>query len=239
MGAPVLELRGIQKRFPGVHALRGVHLALRAGEVLALLGENGAGKSTLMKIVGGVDQPDAGDILVDGTRVVMRDVQTAIALGIAFIHQELNLLDNLDVAGNILLGFGSRLVNRTGNLAKLFPKTFVSFFAGFAGVSGFPPFGIFISELLIIMGAFQAGRFAVMAAFIFCLILVFAGAARIVMRISFTSTNADILVEERFFRVLPSYALLLTSIVLFIWMPDTIYETILNTIKVLGGSIHG
>jgi ribose transport system ATP-binding protein len=104
MGEPVLELRGIQKRFPGVHALRGVHLALRAGEVLALLGENGAGKSTLMKIVGGVDQPDAGDILVDGTRVVMRDVQTAIALGIAFIHQELNLLDNLDVAGNILLG---------------------------------------------------------------------------------------------------------------------------------------
>ena len=142
-------------------------------------------------------------------------------------------------AGNILLGFGSRLVNRTGNLAKLFPKTFVSFFAGFAGVSGFPPFGIFISELLIIMGAFQAGRFAVMAAFIFCLILVFAGAARIVMRISFTSTNADILVEERFLRVLPSYALLLTSIVLFVWMPDTIYETILNTIKVLGGSIHG
>jgi hydrogenase-4 component F len=142
-------------------------------------------------------------------------------------------------AGNILLGFGSRLVNRTGNLAKLFPKTFVSFFAGFAGVSGFPPFGIFISELLIIMGAFQAGRFAVMAAFIFCLVLVFAGAARIVMRISFTSTNADILVEERFFRILPSYALLLTSIVLFVWMPDTIYETILNTIKVLGGSIHG
>jgi hydrogenase-4 component F len=142
-------------------------------------------------------------------------------------------------AGNILLGFGSRLVNRTGNLAKLFPKTFVSFFAGFAGVSGFPPFGIFISELLIIMGAFQAGRFAVMAAFIFCLILVFAGAARIVMRISFTSTNADILVEERFFRILPSYALLLTSIILFVWMPDTIYETILNTIKVLGGSIHG
>ncbi len=142
-------------------------------------------------------------------------------------------------AGNILLGFGSRLVNRTGNLAKLFPKTFVSFFAGFAGVSGFPPFGIFISELLIIMGAFQAGRFAVMAAFIFCLVLVFAGAARIVMRISFTSTNADILVEERFLRVMPSYALLLTSIVLFVWMPDTIYETILNTIKVLGGSIHG
>jgi hydrogenase-4 component F len=89
------------------------------------------------------------------------------------------------------------------------------------------------------MGAFQAGRFAVMAAFVFCLILVFAGAARIVMRISFASTTEEILVEERMLRILPSYALLLTSIVLFIWMPDTIYETILNTIRVLGGSIHG
>jgi ribose transport system ATP-binding protein len=72
--------------------------------VVALLGENGAGKSTLMKIVGGIEQPDSGDVLVDGARVVMRDVHTATALGIAFIHQELNLLDNLDVAGNVLLG---------------------------------------------------------------------------------------------------------------------------------------
>ena len=104
MGDPVLELRGIHKRFPGVHALRGVGLEVRAGEVVALLGENGAGKSTLMKIVGGVEQPDAGDVLIDGVPTVMRDVQAATALGIAFIHQELNLLDNLDVAGNVLLG---------------------------------------------------------------------------------------------------------------------------------------
>ena len=60
MGDPVLELRGIHKRFPGVHALRGVDLAVHAGEVVALLGENGAGKSTLMKIVGGIEQPDSG-----------------------------------------------------------------------------------------------------------------------------------------------------------------------------------
>jgi ribose transport system ATP-binding protein len=104
MGVPVLQLRDIQKRFPGVHALRGVSLEVHAGEVVALLGENGAGKSTLMKIVGGIEQPDAGDVLVDGTPVTVRDVHTATALGIAFIHQELNLLDNLDVAGNVLLG---------------------------------------------------------------------------------------------------------------------------------------
>jgi ribose transport system ATP-binding protein len=101
---PVLQLREIHKRFPGVHALRGVSLDVHAGEVVALLGENGAGKSTLMKIVGGIEQPDSGDLLVDDRPVVVRDVHTAAALGIAFIHQELNLLDNLDVAGNVLLG---------------------------------------------------------------------------------------------------------------------------------------
>src|SRR5690242_17485005 len=88
----------VHKRFPGVHALRGVSLEVRGGEVVALLGENGAGKSTLMKIVGGIEQPDSGALLVDGAPVVIRDVNTAAALGIAFIHQELNLLDNLDVA---------------------------------------------------------------------------------------------------------------------------------------------
>jgi ribose transport system ATP-binding protein len=127
MSIPVLELRGIHKRYPGVHALKGVDLDVRAGEVLALLGENGAGKSTLMKIVGGVAQPDAGEILVDGARVVMRDVQAAAARGIAFIHQELNLLDNLDVAGNVLLGREPtgggplRLVDRAAMRARVRP----------------------------------------------------------------------------------------------------------------------
>jgi ribose transport system ATP-binding protein len=104
MGVPVLELRNIQKRFLGVHALKGVSLEVHPGEVVALLGENGAGKSTLMKIAGGIEQPDSGDVLIGGAPVVVRDVHTARAHGIAFIHQELNLLDNLDVAGNVLLG---------------------------------------------------------------------------------------------------------------------------------------
>jgi ribose transport system ATP-binding protein len=104
MGVPVLQLRNIQKRFLGVHALKDVSLDVHPGEVVALLGENGAGKSTLMKIAGGIEQPDSGEVLIDGARVVVRDVQTATAHGIAFIHQELNLLDNLDVASNVLLG---------------------------------------------------------------------------------------------------------------------------------------
>ena len=64
----LLEVRGITKEFPGVRALRGVSLRLQPGEVLAVIGENGAGKSTLMKILAGVQQPDSGEVLVDGNR---------------------------------------------------------------------------------------------------------------------------------------------------------------------------
>jgi ribose transport system ATP-binding protein len=102
--APLLEMRGISKRFPGVVALDSVSLRMTSGEVVALVGENGAGKSTLMKILGGVHQPDAGEILLDGRPVKIHGVNDAIRLGIAFIHQELNVLDNLDVAANVFLG---------------------------------------------------------------------------------------------------------------------------------------
>src|SRR5579859_6290581 len=96
--APLLEMRGISKQFPGVEALDSVTLTGGRGEVVALCGENGAGKSTLMKILGGVHQPDAGEILIDGRPINIHNVTEAIRLGIAFIHQELNVLGNLDVA---------------------------------------------------------------------------------------------------------------------------------------------
>lgn len=101
---PLLEMRGISKRFPGVVALDQVCLSVGPGEVLALCGENGAGKSTLMKILGGVYQPEEGELLVDGRPVRIRNVNDSMALGIGFIHQELNVLDNLDIAANIFLG---------------------------------------------------------------------------------------------------------------------------------------
>ena len=101
---PFLEMRGISKRFPGVLALDSVSLQVGRGEVVALVGENGAGKSTLMRILDGVHQPDTGEIRIDGRPVQIRNVQDAIRLGIAFIHQELNTLDNLDVAANVFLG---------------------------------------------------------------------------------------------------------------------------------------
>jgi ribose transport system ATP-binding protein len=101
---PLLQMRGIAKRFPGVVALENVTLEVATGEVLALCGENGAGKSTLMKILGGVYQPDEGEILMKGEPVKIGQVTDAMKLGIAFIHQELNVLTNLDVAANVFLG---------------------------------------------------------------------------------------------------------------------------------------
>jgi ribose transport system ATP-binding protein len=100
----LLEARGISKAFPGVQALQDVSLTLRRGEVLAVVGENGAGKSTLMKILAGVYTPDAGEIHIDGKPVIIPDVERSQKLGIVLIHQELNLAENLDVAGNIFLG---------------------------------------------------------------------------------------------------------------------------------------
>ena len=101
---PLLEMRGISKKFPGVIALDNVSLQIGAGEVVALCGENGAGKSTLMKILGGVYQPDAGEILIGGQSVKIQSVNDSMRHGIAFIHQELNVLGNLDVAANVFLG---------------------------------------------------------------------------------------------------------------------------------------
>ena len=97
-------MRGIGKRFPGVIALDNVSLDIGAGEVVALCGENGAGKSTMMKILGGVYQPDAGELFMDGAAIKINNVTDSMKLRVAFIHQELNVLDNLDVAANVFLG---------------------------------------------------------------------------------------------------------------------------------------
>ncbi len=101
---PLLEVRGLSKSFPGVRALDGVSLTLHAGELLAVVGENGAGKSTLMKVLAGIQSPDAGEILLDGAPVRLDSVQRAAAHRVALIHQELNLAENLDAAANIFLG---------------------------------------------------------------------------------------------------------------------------------------
>ncbi|MEZ4619635.1 MAG: sugar ABC transporter ATP-binding protein [Caldilineaceae bacterium] len=120
MAENLVTMTGIDKHFPGVHALDGAQFALQAGEVHALLGENGAGKSTLMKILSGIYTPDGGEIRYKGKAVQITSPRTAQALGISMIHQELNLMPHLTLAQNVLIGreprngpwLDERLLNR-------------------------------------------------------------------------------------------------------------------------------
>ncbi len=105
---PLLEVRNLEKSFPGVRALSGVSFDVGAGEVHALLGENGAGKSTLIKIVSGVYQPDGGEILIDGRATRFAAPEEAKRAGVATIYQELLLFPELTVAENIFLGHSPR-----------------------------------------------------------------------------------------------------------------------------------
>ena len=109
MHVPLLNMSAISKRFPGVVALDGVNFELTAGEIVALVGENGAGKSTLMKILAGIHRADSGEIRIDGAPVVLHAPGDAARSGIAVIHQELEVIDTLDVAGNVFLGREPRM----------------------------------------------------------------------------------------------------------------------------------
>ncbi len=104
VAGPILEMRGITKRFPGVLALSNVDFDVRPGEVHALVGENGAGKSTLMKILAGVYTRDAGEVIFQGQPVDFTTPRQAQVAGIATIYQELNQVPYLSVTENIFLG---------------------------------------------------------------------------------------------------------------------------------------
>ncbi len=102
--SPVLELRGVSKRFGAVQALTNVDLDVYAGEVVGLVGDNGAGKSTLIKCIAGIHPIDEGQILFEGRPVSIRGPKDALALGISTVYQDLALCDNLDVVANLYLG---------------------------------------------------------------------------------------------------------------------------------------
>ena len=100
----LLEMRDVDKTFPGVHALKGVSLDLCHGEVLALMGENGAGKSTLIKVLGGAHKPDGGEVLIEGNPTDISTPTAAQHAGVSVIYQEFNLIPDLTVRENIFLG---------------------------------------------------------------------------------------------------------------------------------------
>ncbi|SNZ20267.1 sugar ABC transporter ATP-binding protein [Cohaesibacter gelatinilyticus] len=105
----LVDMKAIEKRFPGVHALKSVHFNLRAGEVHALMGENGAGKSTLMKILSGIYGKDGGEMLINGKVANPEGPREAQDLGVGIIHQELSLMNDLTAAQNIFIGREPRL----------------------------------------------------------------------------------------------------------------------------------
>ena len=128
MGDIILKMNGIDKSFPGVHALDHVNLEVRKGEVLALMGENGAGKSTLMKVLTGIYKKDEGSIVYEGKEVEFTNPKDAQEAGIVLVHQELNMMNHLTVAQNIFIGreaMSGKLINdkkMNEEAEKLFDK---------------------------------------------------------------------------------------------------------------------
>ncbi len=161
---------------------------------------------------------------------------------ICMIHHSLIKSSLFLSSGNILMGYKDRLIANTGNMAQHMPKTFVAFFAGFAGISGFPPFGIFIGELFIIVGAFRAGHYVAAGIFIASLCVIFAGFANQVMKICFDPSAAAAPEPARFSEkaslVWPQYILLLTSLILCFFIPDALYQTIVDAVNAIGGGLQ-
>ena len=112
MTAPILELRGVDKSFGRVHALRGIDFEVRPGEVLGLLGDNGAGKSTLIKVLVGVHRPNSGEILCDGEPIVLGSPRDAMARGISVVYQDLGIIPLLTIWRNFFLGREERVSYR-------------------------------------------------------------------------------------------------------------------------------
>ncbi len=116
---PLLEVRGLAKRFGNIDALRDVSFSLRPGSVLALLGDNGAGKSTLIKLLNGLFEPDRGEIYWSGEQVRLRAPKEAHALGIATVYQDLALVDALSIYRNLFLGREEHITRRFGPISYI------------------------------------------------------------------------------------------------------------------------
>ncbi len=123
VAAPILEVHNINKSFSGNHVLQNVSLAVKAGQVHAVVGENGAGKSTLMNVIGGIFKADSGEVLIDGKVVHFANPLDAMQSGISLVHQELSLSANMDLAQNIFLR--REPANSAGfiNWTKLYDET--------------------------------------------------------------------------------------------------------------------
>ncbi len=156
---------------------------------------------------------------------------------ICLIHHSLIKSSLFLTSGNILLGYRCKIIQNIGELVTRMPRTFVAFFGGFVAISGFPPFGMFIGELLIIIGAFKTGHYIEVVIFMISICVIFAGFANQIMKISFDDSKREHHIHVPNSMLWPQYILLLTSVVLSFWMPDTLYLTIIDAITTIGGGV--
>lgn len=156
---------------------------------------------------------------------------------LCLIHHSLIKSSLFLTSGNIHSGYHTWHIDKVGRMPARMPKTFLAFFAGVAGITGFPPFGMFIGEVLMVLGAFKAGHFIPAAVFILSLCCIFAGFSHQVIKMAFGElpADADGPVPETVSQVWPQYALLLTSLLLCVWMPDRLYQTMLLSARAMGG----
>lgn len=156
---------------------------------------------------------------------------------ICLIHHSLIKSSLFLNSGNILLGYGCKIIQNIGELVNRMPRTFVAFFGGFVAISGFPPFGMFIGEMFIIIGAFRTGHYIEVVIFMISICVIFAGFANQIMKISFDETSIKHRLHVPHNMLWPQYVLLLTSVILSFWMPDTLYKMIIEAITSIGGGI--
>jgi len=143
-------------------------------------------------------------------------------------------------SGNILLGYGTKKISKTGGMLTILPKTAIAFFAGFIGISGLPPFGLIISEVFIVLGAVQGHHPVAAVIFVSGLLLVFSGGCRHLINMTFGPVSVDeVLVKEKLPRLFPSYILLAVSVLLTFWMPEKLWHVITQAAALIGGGIHG
>ena len=156
---------------------------------------------------------------------------------ICLIHHSLIKSSLFLTSGNILLGYRCKIIQNIGGLVYRMPRTFVAFFAGFVAISGFPPFGMFIGEMFIVMGAFRNGHHVGAIIFMGTICVIFAGLANQIMSISFEDSKRKHRMHMVNKMLWPQYILLLTSVVFSFWMPETLYITIVEAITSIGGGV--
>ena len=156
---------------------------------------------------------------------------------LCLIHHSLIKSSLFLSSGNILLGYGSRLISKTGNLAGRMPRTCLAFLGGFVGIAGFPPFGLFLGELFIIVAAFRSGHPVVGGVFVLSLCVIFGGFARHVLRLAYgpAADQSSDPIPEKATMFWPQYVLLSASVLLCFWMPETLYKTIVAAVGYTGG----